>query len=73
MPRKKPTNKSRKATLLKVLAHLGNLGGIECWRSPGEDCAVRIAIRVIQDTPLNRIDQLAEGINGADLFWGKSW
>lgn len=69
----KLTNKSRKATLLHVLAQIGDLPGIECHRTPGEDCALRIAMKVIERTPLETIDLYAHGLKDADVFWEKQW
>ena len=73
MPKKKLANKSRKGTLLKMLAGMGNLPGIEVYRTPGEDCAIRIAIAVIESTPIERIDVMAHGIKDAEHFWEKYW
>ena len=70
---KKPTNKSRKATLLHIIEGLGNYPGIEVFRSPGEDCAVAIAIAIIKHTPTAYIDKLSAHVKDADWFWQKSW
>ena len=65
--------KSRKATLLRVLEEIGEYPGIDVHRTPGEDAAVKIALRLIARTSLRDLDSIAKGHNFAEPFWSKQW
>jgi hypothetical protein len=65
--------KSRKAQLLRMLEQLGEYRGIECFRTPGEEAAVRIAMSLIEVTSLKDLDYAASRTRKAEPFWSKQW
>ncbi len=65
--------KSRKATLLRVLAGVGEYRGIEIHRTPGEEAAIAIALTLIQESSLKTLDQAASQVRKAEPFWSKQW
>jgi hypothetical protein len=65
--------KSRKATLLRVLDGLGEYRGIDCYRTPGEEAAVRIAMKLVERASLKELDRAASCAEKVEPFWSKQW
>ena len=68
--------RERKAKLLEMIADVGQVCGIGL--TPGEECAVLIALAVIRQAPMGKLDKIARTIAAkrTDLacFWvGKQW
>lgn len=72
---KKLTNASRKNTLLRMLEDIGNYRGIDIERTPGEECAISIAMQLIKSTSIEELDALVERekVKFGDVFWEKQW
>jgi hypothetical protein len=66
-------SKSRKATLLRMLDGIGELRGIECYRTPGQEAAVSIAMYLVENTSLKDLDFAASRTKKAEPFWSKQW
>lgn len=69
----KKKSKSRKAVLLRLLDGVGNYRGIDLSRTPGEDAAICIAMRLIEDAPLKQLDKAAAKTKNSEPFWSKQW
>jgi hypothetical protein len=65
--------KSRKATLLRLLDQLGEYRGIDIHRTPGEEAAIAIAMQLVSETTLKKLDKVAAKADKSEPFWSKQW
>lgn len=65
--------KSRKATLIHLLCGMGNLPGIDVYRTPGEEAAISIVLEMVRNATLKELDRAAKNTEASKPFWNKQW
>jgi hypothetical protein len=57
-----------------MLEIVGDLPGIDIYRTPGEEAAIAIVTQLVLDSSLKQLDKAASRTKGkAEPFWSKQW